>query len=243
MLNELIETGRNILRAQPMQREAYFQWSDSARFKIAERFGANSPKTLEFMKARWEISTPFDSDPSMYLTQIGANLRRELRVLEKFVRLEGGTPAQGAARQPSFQRPAPTRAPERTRVLVLAGGQPQVRDQIVRIVTDLGFVADRPADHPREAAGPLCSAVSDPEVGAALVLVDRDPSSRGARRRPRLEAVLRLGIAAGAIGPDRVVALVDPAVALPDLAAGVRQIPSDDVATLEAEIRGALGQS
>ena len=95
MFNELIEAGRNLLQAQPMNKDAYFQWSDAARIKIAECYGSKSPKTLEFLKARREMtSASADSDPSIDMTQVGTNLRRELRILEKFLEQEGGTPGR-----------------------------------------------------------------------------------------------------------------------------------------------------
>ncbi len=86
MFNELIESGRCLLQAQPMQKDDYFEWSDAARVKIAERYGT-APETQDFFKARWKIATTLEADRSSYLTQIGANLRRELRTLEKFRRL------------------------------------------------------------------------------------------------------------------------------------------------------------
>ncbi len=92
MLNELIESGRSLLRARPMNKDDYFKWSDDARTKITECFGENSPKTQKFLKGRWEIAASPDSDPSIYRTQVGANLRRELKILEKFLEEEGGAP-------------------------------------------------------------------------------------------------------------------------------------------------------
>ncbi len=94
VFNELLEAGRSLLRAQPMNKDDYFQWSDAARIKIAECYGSKSPKTLEFLKARREISASADSDPSIDMTQVGTNLRRELRILEKFLEQEGGTPGR-----------------------------------------------------------------------------------------------------------------------------------------------------
>lgn len=85
VFNELIESGRRLLQDQPMQKDDYFEWSDATRVKMVERYGT-SPKAQEFSKARWEIATTLEADPSSYLTQIGANLRRELRTLEKFQR-------------------------------------------------------------------------------------------------------------------------------------------------------------
>ncbi len=92
VLNELIESGRNLLRAQPMNKDGYFKWSDDARTKIAECFGENSPKTQKFLKARWEIAATPDSDPSIYMSQVGANLNRELKMLRRFLEEEGGAP-------------------------------------------------------------------------------------------------------------------------------------------------------
>lgn len=88
MFKDLIESGRQLLQAQPMQKDSYFEWSDRARLEVVERFGTDSPRTAEFFRARWEISTTLEGDPSSYLTQVGANLRRELRTLEKFMKQE-----------------------------------------------------------------------------------------------------------------------------------------------------------
>ena len=68
-----------------MQKDDYFEWSDAARVKIAECYGT-ALEAQDFVKARWEIATTLEADRSSYLTQIGANLRRELRTLEKFRR-------------------------------------------------------------------------------------------------------------------------------------------------------------
>lgn len=88
MFTELIESGRELLKAQPMQKNDYIEWSDRARLDIVERFGTDSPKTAEFFKARWEIAATLEGDPSSYLTQTGANLRREMRTLEKLMKQE-----------------------------------------------------------------------------------------------------------------------------------------------------------
>ena len=85
MINDLIDAGKRLLQDRPMCEADYFRWSDTARGKIAEHFG-DTPQAQEFFKARWEIATTLDADPSSYLTQIGANLRRELRILEKLQR-------------------------------------------------------------------------------------------------------------------------------------------------------------
>ncbi len=88
VFTQLIESGRQLLQAQPMQKDDYIEWSDRARLDIVERYGTDSPKTAEFFKARWEISTTLEGDPSSYLTQTGANLRREMRTLEKLMKQE-----------------------------------------------------------------------------------------------------------------------------------------------------------
>ena len=263
VITEMIEAGRSLLRAQPMSKDDYLHWSDSARLKVTEKFGLGSPKTQEFVKARWEISTSLDSDPSMYLTQVGANLRRELRTLEKFLRQEGGTPPVARGREPAFalQRlssggasprpsqgsspaapPAPREsAATKKSVLVLTGSSSKRFDQATRIVSDLGMATARVSQDDRRAAGPFRVACASTPATAALLFVDRDQSSRGAKARPKIDSVLQLGILLGVLGPERVIALVDPKVALPDGLEGVRRVAIGD--EFEADLKDALRAS
>lgn len=236
MFNELIEAGRSLLRAQPMNKDDYFEWSDAARIKIAERYGSNSPKTAEFLKARWKISTSHDTDPSYYLTQIGANLRRELRTLEKFLRQEDETPET----RPPLQPPPADKPAAKKKVLIFKGLDPDHFEHAAKIVTELGLSPTEVSDQERQAIGPLRSALNTSGVTCALHFVDRCPTSRGAKARPKVESVLELGILLGALGPERVIALVHPKISMPARADGARQISLEDAGSLEANLKKTL---
>ena len=235
-----------------MSKDDYLQWSESARLKVAEQFGSGSAKAQEFVKARWEISTSLDSDPSMYLTQVGANLRRELRTLEKFLRQGGGTPPVARGRESALRRfssqaspPAtPSQPPSKTAatkksVLVLTGSSSKWSDEATRTVSDLSMAVVGVSEDDRRAPGSFRAAVGSAQATSVLLFVDRDPGSRGAKARPKIDAVLQLGILLGVLGPERVIAVVDPKVALPDGLQGVRQVLIGDsfVADLKAALR------
>ena len=91
--------GRALLQMKPIDKEVYAAWSDATREIVGQIFGAASQHFKDFLGARRTISVRFDNDPSYYLTQLGANLRRELGVLKKCL---DAVEAEG--------RPAPARA-------------------------------------------------------------------------------------------------------------------------------------
>lgn len=119
MLRKQEEEGRSILQMKPIDRTAYVAWSDALREAVASAFGPGSREHKELFVARREISVRFDSDPSYYLTQLAANLRRELSVLKKCLDSlgEGGAPAGLSPRlsaapvapSPAAAKPAPAR--------------------------------------------------------------------------------------------------------------------------------------
>ncbi len=231
MLSELIESGKKLLQSRPMDREGYFAWSDEARQKIGDVYGESSPQAMEFVKARWEIKTSIDSDPSMYLTQLGANLRRELRVLEKLERDGPPTPAAGS--KPAKTTPKPEAPPAEPaaattaataaatrRVLVLAGEDEELASTVSGVVEEQGFAPIDIAIKGREALFELRSSPVTAEIAAALVIVD--PGVTG--EAPDAGCVFELGLLVGALGSERVVALVAEGIKLPRSAVAVSRI-------------------
>ncbi|MGQ9591262.1 MAG: hypothetical protein ACUVYA_13330, partial [Planctomycetota bacterium] len=75
--------GRSLLERRPLDREGYAAWSDATREAVGDSLGTESPLFRELLAARRKISVRYELDPSYHLTQIGANLRRELEVVRK----------------------------------------------------------------------------------------------------------------------------------------------------------------
>ena len=247
-----MESARAILQARPLDEEAYFRWSDDAREKIAAAYGAESPQTREFFRSRWVVSKTA-TDPSAYLTQIGANLRRELRTFQKLER-QGGPPetpppaskpaaakpnAEPATEEaPSHQPPAaePGEPAAATRVLILGGANEADSKRAAEIVEGLDLSAIEVAEQYREALAQLGASAGGSEIAAALVFVDPDPKSSSSKPSPQAQSVLELGVLIGALGPERIVVLVSGAVSMPRLAREVRQIRLSGGESFEGEL-------
>lgn len=101
--------GRSLLERRPLDREGYAAWSDATREAVGDSLGTESPLFRELLAARRKVSVRYELDPSYHLTQIGANLRRELEVVRKcLAELEAaaGGPAGAATASPAAPRPA-----------------------------------------------------------------------------------------------------------------------------------------
>ena len=121
---------------------------------------------------------------------------------------------------------------------MLTGSSSKRFGQAAKIVSDLGMATAGVSQDDRRAAGPFRVACASTQATAALLFVDRDQSSRGAKARPKINSVLQLGILLGVLGPERVIALVDPKVVLPDGLEGVRQVAIGD--SFESDLKDAL---
>ena len=252
-----MESARALLQARPLDEEAYFRWSDDAREKIAAAYGAESPQTSEFFRSRWEVSKTA-TDPSAYLTQIGANLRRELRTFQKLER-QGGPPetpppaSKPAAKKPAAAKPSaepateeapspqpPAAEPEEptaaTRVLILGGANEADSKRAAKIVEGLDLSAIEVAEQYREALAQLGASAGGSEIAAALVFVDPEPKSSSSKPSPKAQSVLELGVLIGALGPEKIVALVSGAVSMPRVAREVRQIRLSEGESFEGEL-------
>ncbi len=85
-LKDLHERGNGILKHQPVVRETCEAWTRGAREAFAAIYGAASAELKEIAGAHRRIMTNFDTDPSYYLTQVVANLHRELKVIDKHLK-------------------------------------------------------------------------------------------------------------------------------------------------------------
>ena len=81
-LTKQCNKGKGILKHQPVERKTCESWTERARELLRDFFGADAKVYRDFVAANRRIFTSYDTDPSYYLTQVVANLHRELRVLE-----------------------------------------------------------------------------------------------------------------------------------------------------------------
>ncbi len=85
-LKDLYDRGNGILKHQPVVRETCEAWTRGAREACAAIYGTTSAELKELAGAHRRIMTNFDTDPSYYLTQVVANLHRELKVIDKYLK-------------------------------------------------------------------------------------------------------------------------------------------------------------
>ncbi len=241
ILDDLINTGRKLLQAQPMDREHYRQWSDSARKQLVESYGPTDPRVREFFSLRREISTSFDLDPSYHLTQIGANIRRELKVLEKISRELGESPAP-AARGPAPQAPrSAAAAPAAARkVLILAGKDSELIGPGSQAAGEAGFAAETLPDEKRRSSDALRAALVASRPNAVVVVWDQEPSSPSRSGATPVEAALELGMTIGVFSPAKVLILFNEKTPPPEIASGVAQIPIRKEPDWEEALKKAL---
>ncbi len=85
-LKDVCERGNGILKHQPVVRETCEAWTRGAREACAAIYGPASAGLRVVAAAHRRIMTNFDTDPSYYLTQVVANLHRELKVIDKLLK-------------------------------------------------------------------------------------------------------------------------------------------------------------
>lgn len=197
--------GRNLLQMRPIDRETYVQWSDSTREAVGSLFGGGSALVRELIAARRRISVTYETDPSYYLTQLAANLRRELAVVRKCIGRAGEEIALSAEASPSMA--AAPRAPARktavarsSRLLVIPGKSRRLNEKVLSALeSERVLGVSLPAD-----AGKLSAEIGrDSTDDFALVVVSDPPQGAAASQ----ELGFTVGFLAGLLGPDRVCVL------------------------------------
>ena len=224
LLKKKEEEGRALLQMKPLDRGAYIAWSDSTRQAVGESLGGGSPLLRQLISARRTISVKFENDPSYYLTQLGANLRRELSVLRKCMNELGDIPgsvsapsrpsSQLAARRRSVQdlesatrtrvgqRQAPTAQPteREAKILVVPSGQKKSDDAVLSALRSWNPTLVRPDEDAVKTRKEIL-----PHGEEACVVFIGIP--QGKDHAGAAGSAFALGFLAGLLGPERICVL------------------------------------
>ncbi len=164
--------GRAILQMKPIDREAYAVWSEAARAAVGELLGAESQLYKELLAARRAISVRFEVDPSYYLTQLGANLRRELAVLRKCI--EEVEAAEGAARREEYLRATASDPAPSARARTAQSRSEAVRGRTGGVATAAAVAVETPPPTARAETRPAASERGALGVPSLLVYCERE---------------------------------------------------------------------
>lgn len=225
---------------KPIDRDAYASWSDAAREAVAACAGPGSPLLAEMIAARRRISASFETDPSYYLTQLGANLRRELSVIRKCLDAVGGGEAappearrpsarpsstDGPVRPPASVPPKPTPRSEsrsvrrpRSGILVVGPEGTKAAQTVLAALEGHGARAARLLEA-RGAPGDLLGAEAEAICGIVVLSAGVPPS---------LDAAFSLGLLIGLLSLERVCVVHDDEADLPFREAGVLHVSLQD---------------
>jgi hypothetical protein len=252
-LRKCEEAGRALLQMKPIDRTVYAAWSEGARELVGKLLGADSAAFKEFLQARRSISVRFESDPSYHLTQLGANLRRELDVLRSRIVLAEGvtsvgarsplrTASSGSSVAPMDGRAAPEARPARSRAatpatsppasredgglfLLSFSGEPVERRTLDALASwDVKRLSQEKLFGVRRGDGALLSGV---RAGTRVILlVGAGPRERAAARA--LDLAFAAGFLLGTLGRDRVCLLLEEGAEAPPADWGISSVSLDD---------------
>lgn len=230
--------GRALLDMRPLDKEAYASWSESTREAIAGSLGASSERLRQLVQARRAISVRYEIDPSYHLTQVGANLRRELSVLRRCISELGDAPPPDAFRRPAkvaasliekteAERPASSRrtrdaGARGTKLLILLHDAASV-DRVTRSALEsLDSSVIRPVDD-----GILAKILKgEGDVSRGIVVLSG--SGDAGSSPPAARSLFALGVLAGRLGPERVCVLHPEGLRLPSAQSGILHVSLQD---------------
>jgi len=215
-LRKQYDRGKGILKHQPVAKETCEKWTAESRELLAGVYGADSKVYRDFVTANRRILTSYDTDPSYYLTQVVANLHRELRVLERCVKEKEDEIAAAEA------------------LLALKGLKKRKPRIPAFLWAESGPGAGEVAEFLKErdfevtSAGPgkgkgdvLWNLAAQKDIKYAVVVLS--PSGKGAAVSP--DGLLVTGYLAGRLGRNHVLVLVDSKSRLPGAAGFLRTVP------------------
>ncbi|MBN1417775.1 MAG: hypothetical protein JXP34_03310 [Planctomycetes bacterium] len=228
VLEKQLEEGRVLLRARPLDKDRYEAWWEIVRDAYARAFGETSKETKEIISAHRPITVTYDLDPSFYLTQVGANLRREMKLLE-----------QGAAAAKT-RAAAAAEAPSGVPVAIFPEAGGTLGKKLAAFLKGSGA---EPALVGMDPDGTLPSWIAGGEaekLGGAVVVLTREAAGKGKPAGASAESLFLLGVAAGALGADRVCAVCESALELPGAASAIAIATADDPEKLGETLLGCL---
>ena len=211
------------------------KWTVESRKLLTEHIGKDAPLYREFMTANRQILTSFDTDPSYYLTQVVANLHRELRVLEKCVKEKDQEAAAAAAMMA-------VRGMKKARPKIPAFLWSDNQDSAKAVVSFLGgedFDVTTAGPTGANAKETLWNVASRKELRYGIVVLG---ASKGKNAALSPDGLLVAGYLTGRLGRGRVLVLLETNQRLPAVAGILRTQALGEKATWQAEVKADAGK-
>jgi hypothetical protein len=221
--------GKGILSHQPVKKEICEEWTAATRTIVSDVFGPGSKPYRDFVAANRRIFTSFDTDPSYYLTQVVANLHRELRVLEQCVKeKQRELEAEEALRAAKGMKKAKPKNP----VFLWAENENGTRE-VKEFLERQNFAVTVKGSDGSGRSETLWNLATQKDLSYAVVLL---AASGGKGASMSADGLLVSGYLAGRLGRTRVIVLVESPQKLPEAAGFLRSFALADQAKWQAEI-------
>ncbi len=217
--------GKGILKHQPVQRETCETWTAATREILADIYDVGSKRYREFLAANRQILTSFDTDPSYYLTQVVANLHRELNVLQKCIK-EKRDEAEAAAALLALK--GIKKAKPKIPAFLYSendGGVQEVRSFLVSENFDVSAGSGKDV---------LWNLATQKNLRYAVILLSQQKRKPGSTSN---DGLLVAGYLAGRLGRNRVLVLVGSNNKLTGAAGFLRAVPLKEKAAWQKEVQ------
>ena len=226
-LEKVLLRGRGILTHQPVARESCEEWTAGAREVIGELFGEDSDEMDRLVRANRRIMTHFQTDPSYYITQLVANLHRELKVVEECFKAKEAGAAAAAARAAVAGLKARGAAASRRAALVWAQDRAAASAAVAFLESlKLQAVVAGQGDVP------FWQAAARKDLEYAVVVAGGAGDS----------ALFAAGYLAGRLGGGRVILLLDGKLRIPPVAEFLRTFQAGDTGRWQAQVASDLAR-
>ena len=223
-LEKLLKRGQGILKHQPVERKTCEGWTAAAREIFAEIYGTDAKVYRELVAANRKIFTSFETDPSYYITQLVANLHRELRVLEKCAKEKRrSSAAHGAIARP--------KKPKFAAFLWSPG--PAAAESVQDFLKDSGF--EVVAVNGKGKGEPFWKKVAQANMRYGVVVLPGAGDAAGLT-----DAIFVCAYLAGRLGSARTLVLLESSSGLPGTAEFLRTVALKDTDAWQSKLKADL---
>lgn len=230
-LTKQCNMGKGILQHQPVERKTCEHWTARTREILAESLGADAKVYRDFLAANRRIFTSYDTDPSYYLTQVVANLHRELRVLETCI-AEKEREAEAAEALLALKGRKKTRKATLP-AFVWAESESGVRELLSFLASE-DFDVTAAGYRGTNGKDALFTVASRKDLRYAVAVLSPSEDAGGALSP---DGLIMIGYLNGRLGRGRVLVLIDGDRELPPVGRFFRAFALKDTAQWQAEIR------
>ena len=139
LLRKQIETGRNLLESQPLDRALLDGWYNTTAHIVDKAFGENSPTRVTFAQSRGPTIAVWGASPQEQEAQRVSTLEHRITLLGTFIRhleIESEMTQEHPAQPREFIEKTQSRE-----VFIVHGHQHGAKEEVARFVEKLGFKA------------------------------------------------------------------------------------------------------